>query len=237
MKRVVFSMLAMLGVVALVLAMTPAPALADTIEISATGTASSSSWSWNGAVGGALTGSLTNPTSALTVGRQGAIALGPFSFTGTYSWTTGGFAGTTAIGPLTFFNFGAGGNVSVATGGSGQSINGTFFAADTTLFTGTFTAASVVLNGSPTAGFDATFILGTVNPNLLTALDFASSPTGATGAITGNLNGAPLVAGQANSGTIGSSDLTLNVPEPGTLVLLGTGLLGLAGIFRRKISG
>jgi hypothetical protein len=27
---------------------------------------------------------------------------------------------------------------------------------------------------------------------------------------------------------------TLTTPEPGTLGLLGTGLLGLAGIFRRK---
>jgi len=35
--------------------------------------------------------------------------------------------------------------------------------------------------------------------------------------------------------TVGSTSLT--VPEPGTLGLLGTGLLGIAGMFRRKLMG
>lgn len=85
-----------------------------------------------------------------------------------------------------------------------------------------------VWNGSSTLLFTGTFSGGT-----------ATETGGSNLIIAGFTTGGNTVAGviKLSGGQwVGSSD-TIVTPEPGTLGLLGTGLVGLAGIVRRKIRG
>jgi hypothetical protein len=45
------------------------------------------------------------------------------------------------------------------------------------------------------------------------------------------------IAGGIGHIRVGNTSTSLSAPEPGTLGLLGTGLVGIAGMFRRKIMG
>jgi hypothetical protein len=69
---------------------------------------------------------------------------------------------------------------------------------------------------------------------------FGGTLTNSNGVITIHANdgGSPVVAGftfVASKGGSVSGDFTVTTPEPGTLGLIGTGLIGLAGIARRKL--
>jgi hypothetical protein len=107
---------------------------------------------------------------------------------------------------------------------------------------GTFTVMGNGTNGVPNGViFSGTFTgdvewklttlaNGTHSYTLSGAIADASGKVGATSQLTGN-SGKGFFNGTLS---LESGDTSLTVPEPGTLGLLGTGLVGIAGLMRRK---
>jgi hypothetical protein len=136
---------------------------------------------------------------------------------GSLSFTTGALtSGSLQMGGT----FAAGGSFTITGNGTDGIANGT-------LFTGTFS--------SPVTWTLVTLANGTHNYTLTGAIVGTNGSglavVGATVQLTINTG-----KGFFNGCTgISSGDTNIAVPEPGSLSLLGTGLLGLAGMVRRKL--
>ncbi len=203
----------MILMLALALMLVPA-AVADNLDFGFAFT----NWSWAGGATPLTAASTLVFTTGQTGASQGFALLGPGVM------TTGNYTGGSFI-------FAPGPVPSIAVAGCG----GICFLGQLTSFT------AVALTGNQIS-FSGTLVSGGVNPAIFGALGIPA-PVNAAGLWTGTLSGTLDIAPGTHFGvdgggfgTNGSMDLVLNpVAEPGSLALLGSGLIGMAGWLRKKI--
>lgn len=150
------------------------------------------------------------------------IAAPPGRSMGSVSFSTGAFTGASLFSDGTFSSVGSSFLVTSGGGNYGQPPKGTIFSGS---FIGPIAWTLVSQSGKYTYNFT---LSGTIFGALYTGRDV-------TGTTTQNITLYKNQWNQDQEGRIRLGSTNLNVPEPGTLGLLGTGLIAVAGSMRRKL--
>ena len=167
-----------------------------------------------GTLSGNIAGLSLSGSTLIAIGMNGSVTTGSL---GSVAFSTMALSSGSL---QTGGTFAAGGSFTITGNGSNGVLNGT-------IFSGTF--------AGPVTWTLVTLANGTHNYTLSGSLSgtwySGASVNGATIQLTIN-TGKALFNGMT---TISSGDTNIVVPEPGSLTLLGTGLVGLAGILRKKM--